>query len=111
MMLKFPDKVLADIAKVKSMIQREKIKRFSNIEESVKRRSWNAGYRMFTDLYSARLAIENIEAYVKNNIPTTEEYDALQVYIRKTDTIWKQNFNDHFTEYKFIDNQIVRVTE
>jgi MoaA/NifB/PqqE/SkfB family radical SAM enzyme len=108
MMLKFSNKVLEDITKVKSLISKEKIKRFSNLEESIKLRSWGSQHKSFSDLNSAKAAIDNIETYVKNNVPTIEEYEALQVYIRKTDVIWKQNFNDHFKEYKFINNEITR---
>jgi hypothetical protein len=107
-MLKFSDHVIADIAKVKALINKEKLQRFQNIAESVKRRSWKPRFKSFSDLSSAMAAIENIETYVKNNVPTVEEYEALQVYIRKTDAIWKQNFNDHFKEYKFINNEITR---
>jgi hypothetical protein len=111
MMLKFKDKVLEDIAKVKTLVNKEKLSRFQNISESVKRRSWKPQYKIFSDLRTALLALENIETYVKNSTPTQEEYDALQVYIRKTDAIWKQDFNDYFKEYKFVNNEIVKVTK
>jgi len=31
------------------------------------------------------------------------------VYIRKTDKIWKHNFNDYMKNYKFENDQLVRV--
>ena len=108
MMLKFADNVLDDIAKVKKLINEEKIRRFANIDETINLRSWSPRYKLFTDLHRARIAIDNIETYVKNNVPTAEEYEALQVYIRKTDVIWKQDFNEHFKAYKFINNEIIR---
>jgi len=59
---------------------------------------------------SARQALNNIENYVINcNNLEYNEYEAFLVYIRKTDKIWKQNFNNHFKNYQFIDNKITRV--
>ena len=88
---------------------REKIKRFSNITESVKMRSWLPIVNHFTDLKTAQEAIENIEKYVINStLVSNKEYEAMKVYIRKSDSIWKQNFNDHFVKYKYENGQIIR---
>lgn len=110
MMLKFSDKVLEDIDKVKKLLKEENVRRFSDLENSTKKRSWRESTGSFTDLSSALNSIKNIEDYVKNSQGSIEEYEALQVYIRKTDNIWKQNFNDHFKEYKFVNNEIIRNT-
>jgi len=60
-------------------------------------------------IQSAREALKNIENYVINcNNLEYAEYEAFLVYIRKTDKIWKQNFNNHFKNYQYIDNKIVR---
>ncbi len=112
MMIKHRDSVLKDIAEVKKMIMNEKFRRFSNLSAEIKRRSWSERYKIFTDLFSAQRAIENIETYVTNNTSTTPaEYEALKVYIRKSDAIWKQDFNNHFVKYKFEEGQIKRVAE
>ena len=111
MMLDHKEHVLKDIAAVKKLIMREKIKRFSNLEESSKMRSWNAKNKIFTDLFSASSAIANIETYVTNNIAKPEQLDAFMTYIRKSDVIWKHNFNDYFKKYQIIDNKITRVPE
>jgi hypothetical protein len=112
MMIEHRESVLKDIAEVKKLIMKEKVRRFSNLAEEIKRRAWSEKYKIFTDLYTAQKAIENIERYVThNNTATADEYEALKVYIRKSDSIWKQNFNNHFIKYKFEDGQIKRVTE
>ena len=112
MMIEHRESVLKDIAEVKKLIMKEKVKRFSNLAEEIKRRAWSDQYKIFTDLYTAQKAIENIERYVThNNTATADEYEAMKIYIRKTDTIWKQNFNNHFVKYKFIDGQIIRIEQ
>lgn len=112
MVIEFKDQVLKDIQEVKSVIMKEKVKRFSNIAETSKMRSWNPRDKFFTDLYSAQNAIENIEQYITNStLVSTKEYEAMKVYIRKSDSIWKQNFNDYFVKYKYENGQIVRVAQ
>lgn len=112
MMIEHRESVLKDIAEVKKLIMKEKVRRFANLTEELKRRAWSEKYKIFTDLYTAQKAIENIERYVThNNTATADEYEAMKVYIRKTDTIWKQNFNNHFVKYKFIDGQIIRTEQ
>jgi MoaA/NifB/PqqE/SkfB family radical SAM enzyme len=109
MMLEHKESVLADIAKVKQLIVKKKNERLADISNSAKLRSWKPSTKHFTDLKTAESAIENIEKYVLNNkLITQEEYDALNVFIRKTDSIWHQNFNDFFVKYKYEDNKIVR---
>jgi hypothetical protein len=109
MMQEHRESVLQDIQEVKQLIQREKEKRLANFEQTVNMRSWSHYRKYFSDLHTAQLAIENIEQYVTNSTTTAEHYQALKVYIRKTDSIWKQNFNDYFVKYKFEDNQIKRI--
>jgi hypothetical protein len=112
MMIEHKESVLEDIKKVKELIMKEKIRRFTNLEETSKNRSWNSLRKVFTDIQSAQLAIENIEQYILNNsFIKQEEYEALKVYIRKSDSIWKQNFNDYFVNYKYENGQIVRVKQ
>jgi hypothetical protein len=112
MMIEHRESVLKDIAEVKKLIMKEKVRRFSNLAEEVKRRTWNSKYKIFGDLHTAQKAIENIERYVTyNNTASTDEYEAMKVYIRKSDAIWKQNFNNHFVKYKFIDGQIIRTEQ
>ena len=111
MMLDHAEHVLADIAEARKAIMQEKMRRISNIEEAVKMRSWNNKYKVFTDLYSASKALDNIETYVKNNHAKREELDTYMIYIRKSDVLWKHNFNDYFKKYKIVDNKITRIEE
>lgn len=50
---------------------------------------------------------------VKNYTLTTKlnyhHYNRFLVYIKKTDQIWNQNFNDFFTKFKFVDQEIIRI--
>lgn len=111
MMIDHAEHVLADIQEVKNLIMREKVRRFSNMATGVKMRSWNSHYKIFTDLYSASKAIENIEVYVKNNIAQKDQLDSYMTYIRKSDVLWKHNFNEYFKKYQIVDNKITRVIE
>lgn len=109
MMIEHRESTLEDIKRVKELIMREKIKRFSNLTETSNLRSWCNKRKIFTDIQSAQRAIENIERYIlNNNLTKQEEYEALKVYIRKSDSIWKQNFNDFFVKYKYENGQIIR---
>ena len=112
MMIEHKESVLEDIAEVKKLIMKEKVRRFCNLKEEVKRRTWIPESKIFGDLHSAHEAILNIERYVRyNNTASADEYEAMKVYIRKSDAIWKQNFNNHFVKYKFIDGQIKRAEQ
>jgi hypothetical protein len=112
MMIEHRESVIQDLKDAKAVIMKEKMRRFSNIAESAKMRSWDSHNKIFTDIYSAYKALENIEQYVMNSTLVSEkEYEALKVYIRKSDSIWKQNFNDHLVKYKFEDGQIKRVSQ
>ena len=109
MMIEHRESVLKDISEAKNIIMKEKVRRFTNIAESVKLRSWQPEFKHFTDLYSAQLALENIKQYITNStLVSDKEYEAMKVYIRKSDSIWKQNFNNHFVKYKYENGQIVR---
>ncbi len=57
---------------------------------------------------SALQALENIKTYIINHRAEEKHWEAFKVYIRKSDVIWKQNFNDHIQNYKIIDGDIVR---
>lgn len=109
MVLKFKDAVYDDIQKTYQLIMDEKKRRLDNFQESRKLRTWDHKRGVFTDIESAFNAVKNIEHYVFNHQCKEEEYESLLVYIRKSDMIWKHNFNDYMKNYKFENNQIVRV--
>jgi hypothetical protein len=43
--------------------------------------------------------------------PASVIYESFLVFIRKTDAIWQQSFNDHMKKYKFVDGQIIRTPD
>lgn len=109
MTIKFKDEVYNDIQDTYKMINAEKAKRMNNLDEYKHLRSWNPIFRKFEDIESAYQAVRNIEQYVFNRQAKQEEYESFLVYIRKTDSIWKHNFNDYMKNYKFENNQLMRV--
>lgn len=110
MMLKFKDEVLADLEATKITIREINVNRYKNIAENVKRRSWHPVAKTFIDIKSAQHAIENIKTYITNTVQPNDEYlfESLEHYIGKTDKIWKQEFNERFVKYKYIDGKIIR---
>jgi MoaA/NifB/PqqE/SkfB family radical SAM enzyme len=95
MMLKFKDNVLKDFKETYVMID-ERLKVGLQTQK----------------LQSAKRALQDIENYVINcDIVGEFEYESFLVYIQKTDNIWKQNFNNHFKKYQYVDSSIVRVTD
>lgn len=65
-------------------------------------------YGYWSDIVSALDAIENIRKYIMNHHAKTKHYASLLKYIPKSDELWKQNFNDHIENYKFVNGDIVR---
>jgi MoaA/NifB/PqqE/SkfB family radical SAM enzyme len=110
MMFHFKKEVLEDIANTYKLIEAERQKRMDNLADYVHLRSWSDHNWEFGDIRTALKALKNIEDYVTNTKVDYAEWEAFQVYIRKTDAIWKQNFNDHMKNYKFIDGEIKRVS-
>ena len=109
LMLDFEDHVRTDLAAARLVIDKEKEKRFEDLDQYTKLRSWSKGKQQFIDIESAYVALDNIEKYVYNAKSSRASFNSFLVYVRKSDMIWKQNFNDHFKKYQFIDNKIVRV--
>ena len=111
MTLKFKDDVYQDIQNTYKIINDENTKRLTNIKDYEHLRSWDPFKREFKDIRTAFKALRDIEHYVFNHTPKESEYEAFLVFIRKSDVIWQHNFNDHMKKYKFINNQIERVTD
>lgn len=91
MMLHFREQTLQDIAETKEYI---KTLVAPDLKNSTRR--------------SALQSVENIEKYILNHRAEQKHWEAFKVYIRKSDSIWKQNFNDHIQNYKYIDGEIIR---
>jgi MoaA/NifB/PqqE/SkfB family radical SAM enzyme len=110
MTVEFKDHVYSDIQKTFNIINKEKEKRLTNLNDYTHLRSWDPVRREFRDIESAFRAVKEIEQYVFNRQASVDEYTALNVFIRKTDKIWKHNFNDYMKKYKFENDKIVRNT-
>ena len=61
-----------------------------------------------TKKISALEALDNIKKYITNHKTQKAHWDAFKVYIRKSDSIWKQDFNNHIQNYKFVNEEIIR---
>ena len=106
MMQHFKAQVLIDIKETEDMIDAVNKQRLDNIEESKKLHSFN--YGSWTDIEGAHRALKHIKDYITNNETNQKDWEAFKAYIRKTDFIWNQSFNDHVTNYKFDGENIVR---
>lgn len=109
MVLKFREEVERDLLKAREVVKKEHAKRMNFFNEYKHRRTWDSGMNRFRDLHRAMQALDDIENYIFKHTPKESEWDAFMVYIRKTDEIWKQNFNDHMVNYKYVNGQIERV--
>lgn len=109
MTLKFKDAVYSDIQATYKLINDENTKRLANLDSYTHLKGWDKKNRVFKDIKSAFKALLDIEKYVFNHQCKPDEFEAFLVYIRKTDKIWQQNFNNHMKKYKFIDDKIERV--
>ena len=57
------------------------------------------------DVHMVRNAADKLRQYIKNHNPTEAHWVAFKEYVKKTDVIWKQDFNDYFTNYKLDKTQ------
>jgi len=87
----------------------EDAKRKANIDQYKHRRGYDSKNNEFKDIKSALRALRDIEDYIFNHTPKESEWNAFMIFIKKSDAIWKHNFNDYMKKYKFINNSIERV--
>ena len=109
MKINFPTETELDIDNTIKFLQKENSRRFKNLEKYKKLRSWKEVDYGFTDITSAINGLNKIKNYVFNKSVKHSEWDAFMVYIKKTDKIWKQSFNEHMKNYKFTGTEIIRV--
>lgn len=108
MMYKFKDEVLQDIEETAKTIDEIHNKRKQDVD-SKNLTSYNKFLpETWTDIESARDALSVIKKYILHNTFLPTHWEAFKVYIRKSDSIWKQNFNDHIQNYKYVNGDIVR---
>ena len=112
MKLHFAEYVDKEFEACYNVIDNELSKRIFDIEKYSKLKSYMGDKRtahMWTDIMSARMALKDIENYVNNTNSDPKHWDSFMVYIEKTDKIWKQDFNNYFDNYKFLDRKIMHV--
>jgi len=119
---KFRDYILNDLDETAKILEKETFNRLKR-NENTTRRSYNSGCaELFTDIHMAKRALNdikvytlntNLESYAKslghNDLSYERILDAFQTYIRKTDKIWGQDFNEYYVNYKFNNGKIERV--
>ena len=59
--------------------------------------------------YNAKYWFDYIVDYVTNTKIKYKHFNRFLVYRKKSDEIWKQNFNDYFVNYQIEDDELIRV--
>ena len=73
------------------------------------RKQYLNGKFVFSDLDSTLWYLHNIENYIFNKKNSRYiDYNAFLTYIRKSDNLCNQNFNNYFEKFKYKDNEIIR---
>jgi len=74
------------------------------------RKQYLNGEYIFSDLDSGLWYLNNIGHYIFNKKNSKYmDYNAFLIYIKKSDKHTNQNFNDYFTKFKYMNNEIVRI--
>ena len=122
LMTDFKNDLRKDFDSVIKTIHIEHQKRVKDIKNSKNLNSYNptkcssiflkdAENFVFTDLKSTLWYLKNIEKYIFNHSTTYRDYNRFLIYIKKTDEIWNQNFNDFFTQFKITNGELIRQYE
>jgi organic radical activating enzyme len=73
------------------------------------RKQYLNGEYIFSDLDSGLWYLNNIGHYIFNKKNSKYmDYNAFLIYIKKSDKHTNQNFNDYFTKFKYMNNEIIR---
>jgi MoaA/NifB/PqqE/SkfB family radical SAM enzyme len=110
MMLHYKDFVVEEFARTRQTIENILQDRLSNLKDSMFYNSYIGNYKHheWTDIRSAKEAVNVIEKYVFNYHAQPEHWEAFKVYVRKTDVLWKQDFNNYVVNFKFVEGDIKR---
>jgi len=57
----------------------------------------------------ARYWLDYIVEYIKNVKVGYNQFNRFLIYRKKSDELWKQNFNDYFLNYQIIDDELVKI--
>ena len=104
-----PALILWHLNNTLNAIESIKQQRYNNLEESKKLRSWADEVTGFTDITSATSSLQRIIDYVSNTNMEYKHYHSFLKFVSKTDILWKQNFNDIFTKFNFVNNELIRI--
>lgn len=117
---KFREHLIADFEQTKILINQEEHRR--RLSNETYRLSYTSDTNTYHDINRARKALQeiitytlntDIESYSKNLGYNNLTYDVIlkrfETYIKKTDMIWRQDFNDYMVNYKFINGQLERI--
>jgi len=113
MMLKHRSSVLNDLEETRNAIFEIDKERRKNIEETKKLKSYfthglTKPFSMWRDINSAVKSLEDIRKYIMNHKANQNDWNAFMKYIERTDVLWKQSFNNHIENYKFVNGEVVR---
>jgi MoaA/NifB/PqqE/SkfB family radical SAM enzyme len=107
MMFNFKDEVLQDIEKARQIVTEAKATREANRADYENRRGYLKGKQYWKDIESSLRSIDRIEQYVLSHKPKYKHWEAFLIYRKKTDVLWKQDFNSSINNYQIDENNQV----
>lgn len=110
MMLYHSDFVIEEIARTKHVIENIKQQRLKNLKDSMFLNSYIGNYKTheWSDIKSAKEAVSVIEKYTKTHKSESKHWESFMVYIKKTDAIWKQDFNNYIQNFKYVNGEVIQ---
>jgi MoaA/NifB/PqqE/SkfB family radical SAM enzyme len=107
MMFHFKDEVMRDIKAARQIVKNAKATREANHTDYENRRGYLKSSQHWKDIESSLRSIDRIEQYVLSHKPEYKHWEAFLVYRKKTDILWKQDFNSCITNYQIDENNLV----
>ena len=111
MMFHFKDEVMRDIEAARQIVKNAKATREANRADYENRRGYLKGSKYWKDIESSLRSIDRIEQYVLSHKPEYKHWEAFLVYRKKTDILWKQDFNSTFSKYKLYGDRLERIQD
>jgi pyruvate-formate lyase-activating enzyme len=110
MMLYHSDFVIEEIARTRQVIENITQQRLKNLKDSMFLNSYIGNYKTheWTDIESAKEAVSVIEKYTKTHKSESKHWESFMVYIKKTDAIWKQDFNNYIQNFKYVNGEVIK---
>lgn len=101
LMYDFKDDLEKDLRKTEDLIKK-------NLDNRIEIQFKN-GRKYWVDHNLTLKWFQYIEDYVKQTKIKYSHFNRWLIYRKKSDEIWKQNFNDYFQNYQIEDNELIRV--